>query len=106
MVAQSVTAANTMTSQRKLSQGLSYLAIPGPSVIPDAVLNAMHRPAPNIYAGELVDMMPGLVDGLNRVARTRPHVAMYILSLIHLLRCRRIARCVARGVRCPTKTTK
>lgn len=67
-----------MTSQRKLSQGLSYLAIPGPSVIPDAVLNAMHRPAPNIYAGELVDMMPELVDGLKRVARTRHHVAMYI----------------------------
>ena len=78
MVAQSVTAANTMTSQQKLSQGLSYLAIPGPSVIPNAVLNAMHRPAPNIYAGELVDMMPGLVEGLKRVARTRHHVAMYI----------------------------
>ena len=31
-----------------LSQGRSYLAIPGPSVVPEAVLRAMHRAAPNI----------------------------------------------------------
>lgn len=60
-----------------LAQGRSYLAIPGPSVMPDAVLQAMHRAAPNIYAGELVDMMPGLVADLKRVARTKHHVAMY-----------------------------
>ncbi len=58
--------------------GRSYLAIPGPSVIPDAVLQAMHRAAPNIYAGELIDMMPGLVAGLKGVARTDGHVAIYI----------------------------
>ena len=67
-----------MTTHQKLAQGRSYLAIPGPSVIPEAVLSAMHRPAPNIYAGELVDMMPGLVADLKRVARTEHHVAMYI----------------------------
>jgi alanine-glyoxylate transaminase/serine-glyoxylate transaminase/serine-pyruvate transaminase len=58
--------------------GRSYLAIPGPSVMPDAVLNAMHRAAPNIYAGELPDMMPDLVRDLRSVARTRHHVAIYI----------------------------
>jgi alanine-glyoxylate transaminase/serine-glyoxylate transaminase/serine-pyruvate transaminase len=58
--------------------GRPYLAIPGPSVMPDAVLNAMHRPAPNIYAGELPEMMPGLVADLKRVARTDHQVAMYI----------------------------
>jgi alanine-glyoxylate transaminase/serine-glyoxylate transaminase/serine-pyruvate transaminase len=46
--------------------------------MPDAVLNAMHRAAPNIYAGELPDMMPGLMADLRRVARTDHHVAMYI----------------------------
>lgn len=61
-----------------LAQGRSYLAIPGPSVMPDAVLNAMHRAAPNIYAGALVDMMPDLMADLRRVARTKHHVAMYI----------------------------
>ena len=36
-----------------LSRGRDILAIPGPSIIPDRVLAAMHRPAPNIYEGEL-----------------------------------------------------
>lgn len=67
-----------MSKSPNLAHGRSYLAIPGPSVMPDAVLQAMHRAAPNIYAGELVDMMPALVDDLKRVARTRHHVAMYI----------------------------
>ena len=58
--------------------GREYLAIPGPSVIPDAVLQAMHRPAPNIYAGQLVDMTAGIVPDLKRVARTIGHVAMYV----------------------------
>ncbi|HHC29188.1 MAG TPA: alanine--glyoxylate aminotransferase family protein, partial [Rhodobacterales bacterium] len=40
-----------------LSHGRPYLAIPGPSVMPDRVLAAMHRPAPNIYEGALVDMV-------------------------------------------------
>ena len=66
-----------MAIKTNLAQGRSYLAIPGPSVMPDAVLGAMHRAAPNIYAGELVDMMPSLVDDLRRVARTKHHVAMY-----------------------------
>jgi len=67
-----------MTHRPNLSHGRGYLAIPGPSVMPDAVLQAMHRPAPNIYAGELVDMMPGLMADLKRVARTRHHAAIYI----------------------------
>lgn len=67
-----------MSKSPVLAQGRSYLAIPGPSVMPDAVLNAMHRAAPNIYAGELPDMMPGLMADLRRVARTEHHVAMYI----------------------------
>ena len=67
-----------MTQKTNLSAGRDYLAIPGPSVIPDAVLQAMHRGAPNIYAGALPDMMPGITADLRRVARTRHHVAIYI----------------------------
>ena len=67
-----------MSNAPDLSQGRPYLAIPGPSVMPDAVLAAMHRPAPNIYSGELIDMMPPLMADLRRVARTEGHVAMYI----------------------------
>ncbi len=61
-----------------LSNGRAYLAIPGPSVMPDRVLQAMHRAAPNIYSGALVDMVPGIVDDLKAVARTRHHAAIYI----------------------------
>ncbi len=63
-----------------LSQGRSYLAIPGPSVMPEAVLSAMHRAAPNIYAGELPDMMPRLMDDLRAVARTQHNAAIYIAN--------------------------
>lgn len=63
-----------------LSNGRPYLAIPGPSAAPDAVLQAMHRPSPNIYAGPLVDMMPGLVRDLKSVARTEADVAIYIAN--------------------------
>lgn len=67
-----------MSSFPVAAHGRGYLAIPGPSVIPEAVLQAMHRPAPNIYAGQLIDMAAAIVPDLLRVARTEGHVAMYI----------------------------
>lgn len=67
-----------MRSQPIVRQGREYLAIPGPSVIPDAVLQAMHQAAPNIYAGALVKTTQTLVPDLCAVARTSHHVAMYI----------------------------
>jgi alanine-glyoxylate transaminase/serine-glyoxylate transaminase/serine-pyruvate transaminase len=67
-----------MTNDLTLTQGRSYLAIPGPSVMPDAVLRAMHRAAPNIYAGELIEMTAGIVADLKRVAGTAHKVAIYI----------------------------
>jgi alanine-glyoxylate transaminase/serine-glyoxylate transaminase/serine-pyruvate transaminase len=63
-----------------MNTGLTYLAIPGPSVMPDRVLRAMHRASPNIYEGELVDMVPDLVNQLKAVGRTRHHVAIYIVN--------------------------
>ncbi|MFQ1701649.1 pyridoxal-phosphate-dependent aminotransferase family protein [Loktanella agnita] len=61
-----------------LSQGRPYLAIPGPSVIPDAVLRAMHRASPNIYEGELHELTHSLVPDLKAVAMTAQHLAIYI----------------------------
>ncbi|MBB5517196.1 alanine-glyoxylate transaminase/serine-glyoxylate transaminase/serine-pyruvate transaminase [Rubricella aquisinus] len=61
-----------------LSFGHEFLSIPGPSAMPERVLRAMHRASPNIYEGELVDMMPDLEAGLRRVARTDGHVSIYI----------------------------
>jgi len=70
----------TMTNNLKLAQGRDYLAIPGPSVVPDAVLQAMHRPSPNIYHGELVEMTRTILPDLRRVARTSHNVAIYICN--------------------------
>ena len=47
-----------------LYQGRSYLAIPGPSVMPEEVLRAMHRSAPNIYEGELIDLTASVIADL------------------------------------------
>ena len=63
-----------------LAAGRPYLAIPGPSVMPDPVLQAMHMPSPNIYEGEISDVMQSILPDLKRVARTDGHVAMYIAN--------------------------
>ncbi|MCC1494661.1 alanine--glyoxylate aminotransferase family protein [Cognatishimia sp. F0-27] len=63
-----------------LANGRQYLAIPGPSVVPDAVLQAMHRPSPNIYEGALPDMVAGMIPDLAAVARTKGQVAIYICN--------------------------
>jgi alanine-glyoxylate transaminase / serine-glyoxylate transaminase / serine-pyruvate transaminase len=61
-----------------LAAGRPYLAIPGPSVIPDRVLRAMHRGSPNIYGGPLLELVAGLWPDLRQLAGTVGHVAMYI----------------------------
>ncbi len=63
-----------------LANGRQLLAIPGPSVMPDRVLNAMHRPAPNIYTGELHEMTHSLIPDLRKIARTRHQATIYIAN--------------------------
>lgn len=63
-----------------LANGRPYLAIPGPSVMPDRVLAAMHRAAPNIYAGALPDMVETLWPDLRRLAGTRHHVGIWLAN--------------------------
>ena len=63
-----------------LNFGRSLLAIPGPSVIPERVLSAMHRPSPNIYEGELIDLTASLFPDLKTVARTGGQAAIYIAN--------------------------
>ena len=67
-----------MTTPPKLAYGRPYLAIPGPSVMPDRVLAAMHRAAPNIYGGELHDLVANLWPRLRALAGTTAHVAIYM----------------------------
>ena len=63
-----------------LAHGRPYLAIPGPSVMPDRVLAAMHRAAPNIYAGALPDMVASLWPDLKRLAGTTGHVGIWLAN--------------------------
>ncbi|WP_297773496.1 aminotransferase class V-fold PLP-dependent enzyme [uncultured Roseovarius sp.] len=63
-----------------LANGRPYLAIPGPSVMPEEVLRAMHRSAPNIYEGDLIEMTAGLIPDLRYVARSEARVAIYIAN--------------------------
>ncbi|WP_406735764.1 pyridoxal-phosphate-dependent aminotransferase family protein [Thioclava sp. GXIMD4215] len=63
-----------------LANGRTYLAIPGPSAMPDRVLRAMHRAAPNIYEGEIETLAAGLVRDLKSVALTRYHCGIYIAN--------------------------
>lgn len=60
------------------AHGPQTLAIPGPSIIPDRVLRAMHRPSPNIYNGPLVDLTHSLIPDLKAVARTSHNATIYI----------------------------
>jgi len=61
-----------------LANGRTYLAIPGPSVMPDRVLGAMHRASPNIYTGELHEVTHSLIPDLRSLAMTSHQVAIYI----------------------------
>ncbi|MEO1611510.1 MAG: aminotransferase class V-fold PLP-dependent enzyme [Pseudomonadota bacterium] len=63
-----------------LANGRHFLAIPGPSVMPEAVLREMSRPSANIYEGPLVEMTAGLYPDLKKVARTNGRVAIYIAN--------------------------
>ncbi len=63
-----------------VSSGQTYLAIPGPSVIPEEVLRSMHRASPNIYEGELIEITESLIPDLNYVARSSGDVAIYIAN--------------------------
>ena len=59
-----------------LGFGRHYLAIPGPSVMPDRVLQAMHQAAPNIYEGALHEMVDDIIPDLKKVAKTSGEVAI------------------------------
>jgi alanine-glyoxylate transaminase/serine-glyoxylate transaminase/serine-pyruvate transaminase len=67
-----------MPATVNLSHGRPYLAIPGPSVVPDRIQRTMHRAAPNIYEGELYTLTASLWPDLRALAGTAQNVACYI----------------------------
>ena len=60
--------------------GREFLAIPGPTTIPDEVLRAMHRPAVDMYSGPLIALTDSLLRDLSRLFGTAARSYIYIAN--------------------------
>jgi alanine-glyoxylate transaminase / serine-glyoxylate transaminase / serine-pyruvate transaminase len=60
--------------------GREFLAIPGPTTMPDEVLQAMHRPALDIYSEEMVHLTEGLLRDLSKLFATKGKSYIYIAN--------------------------
>src|SRR2546430_6821238 len=60
--------------------GREFLAIPGPTTIPDEVLRAMHRPAVDMYSASLVMLTDSLLRDLSRLFGTTGRSYIYIAN--------------------------
>jgi len=60
--------------------GREFLAVPGPTNIPDAVLQAMQRPAVDIYSPPLIALTDGLLADLSRLFGTAARSYIYIAN--------------------------
>ncbi|MCK1346912.1 MULTISPECIES: aminotransferase class V-fold PLP-dependent enzyme [unclassified Bradyrhizobium] len=63
-----------------VSAGREFLALPGPTTIPDEVLRAMHRPALDIYSEPMADLTEGLLRDLSRLFATKGRSYIYIAN--------------------------
>ncbi len=57
--------------------GRPVLSIPGPTTVPDEVLNAMHRPAVDIYSGPLLEVTDSCLADLRTVFATEGRTYIY-----------------------------
>lgn len=57
--------------------GREFLAMPGPTTIPDDVLSAMHRQPVEIYDGPLIALTAQLQDDLRRIFATKGRTYLY-----------------------------
>lgn len=57
--------------------GREVLSIPGPTTVPDEVLQAMQRPAIDIYSGSLVALTDSLMADMSRIFGTRGQTYIY-----------------------------
>ncbi|MEX3007718.1 alanine--glyoxylate aminotransferase family protein [Hoeflea sp. TYP-13] len=60
-----------------LANGREFVLIPGPSILPDRVLNAMHRAAMDIYAGPMLGVTDDCQHGLKRIFGTDGDTYIY-----------------------------
>ncbi|MFP6743691.1 MAG: aminotransferase class V-fold PLP-dependent enzyme, partial [Alphaproteobacteria bacterium] len=57
--------------------GREFLSIPGPTTIPDEVLNAMHQRATDIYIGPFVEITASLLDDFRTIFNTEGRTYIY-----------------------------
>jgi alanine-glyoxylate transaminase/serine-glyoxylate transaminase/serine-pyruvate transaminase len=60
--------------------GREFLAIPGPTTMPDEVLRAMHRPALDIYSDQMVELTDSLLRDLSKLFATKSNSYIYIAN--------------------------
>jgi alanine-glyoxylate transaminase / serine-glyoxylate transaminase / serine-pyruvate transaminase len=60
--------------------GREFLAIPGPTNMPDEVLRAMHRPALDIYSDQMLELTDSLLRDLSRLFATKGQSYIYIAN--------------------------
>src|SRR4051794_1599270 len=60
--------------------GPEFLAIPGPTNMPDEVLQAMHRPALDIYSDQMIELTHGLLRDLSKLFATKGSSYIYIAN--------------------------
>src|SRR5436305_11845647 len=60
--------------------GREFLAIPGPTTMPDEVLRAMHRPAIDIYSKQMTDLTEGLLSDISKLFATKGKSYIYIAN--------------------------
>ncbi len=60
--------------------GREFLAIPGPTTLPDEVLRAMQHPSVDIYAGPLLALTDSLLADVSRLFRTTGRSYIYIAN--------------------------
>jgi len=60
-----------------VANGRQFLAVPGPTNVPDAVLQAMHQPAVDIYSGPMLAVTDRCLTGLARLFGTSGRCFIY-----------------------------
>jgi alanine-glyoxylate transaminase / serine-glyoxylate transaminase / serine-pyruvate transaminase len=63
-----------------VSAGREFLALPGPTNMPDEVLREMHRPPLDIYSEQMLGMTDSLLRDLSKLFATKGHSYIYIAN--------------------------
>src|ERR1700744_3869940 len=63
-----------------VAAGREFLAIPGPTNMPDEVLRAMHRPALDIYSEEMTELTDTLLRDLSKLFATKGNSYIHIAN--------------------------